>query len=148
VHAAAAVGIGFLLSVLWFDLMFDVQVRGHHEPVLPAAVRDAIAGYYRRVTTDARPMNRLVAVMMLVTLGALIGEIAGDDVSTGIAVGSLVSAGVAIGLAAARTVRNAVRLGSQRDDPVVQSALARSIFRDHVVCLVLVVSALALQVVA
>jgi len=31
---------------------------------------------------------------------------------------------------------------------VTQSALARSIYRDHVVCLVLVVTALVLQVVA
>jgi hypothetical protein len=147
VHASAAVGIGFLLSVLWFDLMFDVQVRGHGA-VLPAEVRDSIAGYYRRVTTDARPMNWLVALMMLVTLGALVGEIVGDDVRAVTAWASLVLAAGAIGLAAARTVRNAVRLGSQRDDPQVQSALARSIFRDHVVCLVLIVSALVLQLVA
>jgi hypothetical protein len=147
VHVAAAVGIGFLLSVLWFDLMFDVQVRGHRDAVLPVEVRDSIATYYRRVTTTARPMNRLIAVMMLVTLVALVGEIAGDGVGAGTAWVSLALAGSAIGLAAARTVRNAVRLGAQRDDEVVQSALARSIFRDHVTCLVLVVTALALQVV-
>jgi hypothetical protein len=27
-----AAGAGFLLAVLWFDLMFDVQVRGRGEP--------------------------------------------------------------------------------------------------------------------
>ena len=64
-EVVTAAGAGFLLAVLWFDLMFDVQVR--HDPVDPAAVR-SIAGYYRRVTTDARPMNRLVALAMLVTL--------------------------------------------------------------------------------
>jgi len=148
VHAAAATGIGFLLSVLWFDLMFDVQVRGHHDALLPAGVRDSIAAYYRRVTTAARPMNRLIALVMLVTLVALVGEILGDDVADGIAIASFALAGAAIGLAAARTVRNAVRLGGQDDDAVTQSALARSIFRDHVVCLVLVVTALVLQVVA
>jgi hypothetical protein len=146
VHAAAATGIGFLLSVLWFDLMFDVQVRGHRDALLPADVRDSIAAYYRRVTTAARPMNRLIAFMMLVTLVALIGEIVGDDVSTGVAIGSLLLAAIAIGLAAARTVRDAVRLGSQADDPATQSALARSIYRDHVVCLVLIGAALVLQV--
>jgi hypothetical protein len=26
-HAFAAAGAGFLLAVLWFDLMFDVQTR-------------------------------------------------------------------------------------------------------------------------
>ena len=147
-HAAAATGIGFLLSVLWFDLMFDVQVRGHREPVLPAEVRDSIAAYYRRVTTAARPMNRLIAVAMLVTLFALAGEVAGDDVGSWVAWTSLVLAASAIGLAGARTVRNAVRLGAQTDDAATQSALARSILRDHVLCLVAIGATLVLQVVA
>jgi hypothetical protein len=148
VHAAAATGIGFLLSVLWFDLMFDVQVRAHREPVLPAEVRDSIAAYYRRVTTAARPMNRLIALVMLVTLVALVGEIAGDDVPTWVAWTSLVLAGSAIGLAGARTVRNAVRLGAQVDDGAGQSVLARSIFRDHVACLLAIGATLLLQVLA
>ncbi len=148
VHAAAATGIGFLSSVLWFDLMFDVQVRGNREPVLPGEVRDSIAAYYRRVTTAARPMNRLIALMMLVTLLALVGEIAGDDVRTWVAWTSLALAGAAIGLAAARTVRNAVRLGRQTDDAATQSRLARMIFRDHVACLVAIGVALVLQVAA
>jgi hypothetical protein len=33
-------------------------------------------------------------------------------------------------------VPNAVRLGARRDDPAAQSALARAICRDHLVCLV------------
>ncbi len=28
-HAFAAAGAAFLICVLWFDLMFDAQVRGH-----------------------------------------------------------------------------------------------------------------------
>jgi len=145
VRTAAAAGLGFLLAVLWFDLMFDVQVRGHHEVVLPARTLDSIAAYYRRVTTAARPMNRLIALVMLVTLGALVGEILQGDVRTWVAWLSLVLAAIGIGLAAARTVRNAVRLGSQTDDAEDQSARARSIFRDHLVCVVAIVGALALQ---
>jgi hypothetical protein len=126
VHAAAAAGLGFLLSVLWFDLMFDVQARQPRAGDLPAEVRDSIAAYYRRVTTAARPMNRLVALAMLVTLGALIGEIVTGDVTAGFAWASFALAASAIGLAGARTVRNAVRLGSQTDDVATQSALRRS----------------------
>ena len=59
-------GVGFLLAVLWFDLMHDVQVLRPHENE-DEAVR-SIARYYRRVTTDARPMNRLVALVMVATL--------------------------------------------------------------------------------
>ena len=54
---------GFLVAVLWFDLMFDVQVLRHrHHGVLPEPVLVSIAGYYRRVTTTASPMGRLVVV--------------------------------------------------------------------------------------
>ena len=51
----------------------------------------------------------------------------------------------AIGLAGARTVRNAVRLGQQRDDATTQSRLARSILRDHVACIAAIGAVLVLQ---
>ena len=146
-HATAAAGLGFLLSVLWFDLMFDVQARGHAGP-LPAEVRGSIAGYYRRVTTAARPMNRLVALVMVVTLAAIVGELATDAVPAAVAGLSLALAASGIGLAAARTVRHAIELGAQDGDAEQQSALARSILRDHLVCLAAVVTALVLQVAA
>src|SRR5262250_610739 len=61
---------GFLLAVLWFDLMFDVQVLPYGgADVLPADVLASISGYYRRVTTEAAPMNRLIAAVMLITVG-------------------------------------------------------------------------------
>ena len=34
--AFVSAGAGFLLAVLWFDLMFDVQARGPRDHVLPA----------------------------------------------------------------------------------------------------------------
>ena len=71
-HAFAAAGAGFLLAVLWFDLMFDVQTRKHpRDAVLPPEVLASISAYYRRVTTEAYPMNRLVASVALIqALGA------------------------------------------------------------------------------
>src|SRR6185312_1844083 len=51
VNAFVSAGAGFLLAVLWFDLMFDVQARGGSE-VSPAAL-SSIAYYYARVTTGA-----------------------------------------------------------------------------------------------
>jgi len=58
----AAAGAAFLLAVLWFDLMFEVQSRGHAGDPLPSEVLASISAYYRRVTTEAYPMNRLVAL--------------------------------------------------------------------------------------
>ena len=54
--------------MLWLDLMFDVQTRAHLGSTLPSQVLQSISAYYRRVTTDANPMNRLVAIMMVATL--------------------------------------------------------------------------------
>jgi len=61
IHTFAAAGAAFLLAVLWFDLMFDVQSRKHAGDRLPTEVLVSISAYYRRVTTEAYPMNRLVA---------------------------------------------------------------------------------------
>ena len=48
-HTIAAAGAGFLLAVLWFDLMFDVQTRKHTGDLLPPEVLASISAYYRRV---------------------------------------------------------------------------------------------------
>ncbi len=67
-HAAITAALGFLVAVRWFDLMFDVQVLAHRaEPQVPDNVVDSISTYYRRVTTDASPMGRLVALVMALT---------------------------------------------------------------------------------
>jgi hypothetical protein len=145
VNAFVAAGAGFLLAVLWFDLMFDVQVHGRRGPNLPEAVLASIAAYYARVTTAARPMNRLIALVMLGTLAAIIAEIAGGDDPHWVAWASLPPALVAIGLARARTVPNAVRLGTRCDAADDQSALARSIYHDHIACFAAILALLVLQ---
>jgi hypothetical protein len=138
-------GAGFLLAVLWFDLMFDVQVRGHGRGDLPEAALASISAYYRRVTTAARPMNRLIAAVMLATTAAIVVQIAAGDVPRWVGWASLALAGSAILLAAGRTVPSAVRLGAGVEAVGVQSRIARSIFRDHLLCFAAIASALVLQ---
>jgi hypothetical protein len=144
VNAFVAAGAGFLLAVLWFDLMFDVQVRGHDADV-PEPVLASIAAYYARVTTASRPMNRLVAAVMVATLGAIVAQIARAEDPRWVGWVSLVLAGVPIGLARVRTVPDAVRLGGRADAADRQSALARSILRDHVACFAAILTLLVLQ---
>jgi hypothetical protein len=141
-------GAGFLLAVLWFDLMFDVQVLGHRGAgALPEEELASIAGYYRRVTLQARPMNRLVAFVMLVTVAAIIDQIASGDSPAWVGWTSLALAGTGIGIAVTHTFRSGARLGTRRDSAEVQSEIARSILRDHLVCLAAIVSLLAIQLV-
>jgi hypothetical protein len=137
---------GFLLAVLWFDLMFDVQVLRHkdQEP-LPEGVLGSIAGYYRRVTTLARPMSRLVGLVMLALVASLVVEITRDDAPEWVAWTSLALAGFAIATALTHTFPSAVRLGSRADSAERQTALARSICRDHLLCLGAIGSVLVLQ---
>jgi hypothetical protein len=145
VTAFVTAGGGFLLAVLWFDLMHDVLVLRRGGGPVPEQQLATIAGYYRRVTTEARPMNRLIALVMLGALAAVALQVAGDDAPNWVAGATLALTASAVGLAGARTVPSAVRLG-QRADPIeVQGRLARSILRDHLVCLACVVAALVLQ---
>jgi hypothetical protein len=138
-------GAGFLLAVLWFDLMFDVQVLRHRDAELPEEVLTSIGAYYRRVTTAARPMNRLIALVMVATLVAIVVQLARDDAPLWVSIASLVLAGSAILLAAAHTVPSAVRLGGREDRADVQSRVARAIFRDHVLCALAMAALLTTQ---
>ena len=143
--ALASAGAGFLLAVLWFDLMFDVQARGRRDGELREEVLSSIAGYYRRVTTTSQPMSRLIVVMMLVTVAAIVAQIAGDDVPGWAAWSSLALAAVPILLAGGHTVPSAQRLGARSDNAAQQSALARSILREHVLCFAAIGALLAVQ---
>ncbi len=144
----AAVGSAFLLAVLWFDLMFDVQSRKHPAGLLPADVLASISAYYRRVTTEAYPMNRLVALVMLVTCGAIIGEIVQRVHPWWIGWVSLALVGSGVVTTLGRTVPNARRLGGAKDTPETQSALARAICRDHLLSFARTSLVLGLQLIA
>jgi RsiW-degrading membrane proteinase PrsW (M82 family) len=118
---------GFLFAVLWMDLMFD-------------SVLDSIARYYRRAVTESRPMSYLIAVVMVVLLGALgFRAIRGHDPGWLVVVSTLL-AGAPILLAATHTVPNAARLGGRSGSPGSQTALARSIWRDHLACAVCILA--------
>ena len=94
-----AAGLSFLLAVLWFDLMFDVQTRGHTGEILPPEVLASISAYYRRVTTEAHPMNRLVSTVMLLTILAICLEIREGRTRWWVGWGSLAILGTGVVLA-------------------------------------------------
>lgn len=140
---------GFLLAVLWMDLMFDVQVLRYRDTTgLPEDVLSSIAAYYRRVTTLAHPMNRAVGGMMLLLVLTLLAQIIGGRELRWVGVASSPFCGAPILLAGLRVVPNAVRLGSRVDGVGEQSRLARAICRDHLLCLAGIVVFLALQLFA
>jgi hypothetical protein len=122
------------------DLIFDSQVLNHRgTDELPESVLDSISAYYHRATTTSRPMSRLIALVMVILVAALgvkwasAGDSPAGDPRRLAA--STVLAGFPIVLAFARTVPNAVKLGNRKASPAELSRLARSICRDHMVCL-------------
>ena len=147
-HTFAAAGAGFLLAVLWFDLMFDVQTRKHAGKLLPPEVLTSISAYYRRVTTEAYPMNRLVALVMVLTLAAICAEIVQGENPWWIGWGSIALAGSGFVPTMIRTVPNARRLGSGKDSAEGQSKLARAVCRDHVFSFARMLGVLSLQLIA
>jgi hypothetical protein len=123
---------GFLLAVLWMDLMFDTQALAQRNSAqeLPDETLTSIAGYYRRATTTSRPMSALIATVMAVLLGALAFRLASGHYAVWLVVALAVLAIVAL----IRTVPNAVRLGRRSDTATAQTRLAREILGDHLLC--------------
>ena len=138
---------GFLLGVLWMDLLFDVQVLRHRRRPgdLPDEVLASIAAYYARVTTDARPLGHLIAAVMLLAVATLTVELVRGQDPLWVRLASLLLVGAPIALAVMRVVPDAVRLGTRVDSPARQSALARSICRDHLLCFASLVAFLLLR---
>lgn len=141
-----AAGGGFLLAVLWFDLMFDVQaLRAPRGAPLPEPVLASIAAYYRRVTTDASPMGRLVGVGMVATIAAAVVDFVAGESAFAARFASLALVVAPVLVAGLRVFPSAIRLGARTDTAEEQSRLARAIARDHVLCLLAVTVFLAIQ---
>jgi hypothetical protein len=142
------VGAGFLLAVLWFDLMFDTLVSGEPAGVLSEEVLSSIAAYYQRAVVDSHPMGSFVGGAMFLTLLAMGRQIYANLIPRKLAIASFGFAVVPISLAMLRVVPNAARLGSRVDSHEVQSELARSIYYDHIGCLLAILVVTAIQLMA
>jgi len=135
---------GFLVAVLWMDLMFDVQVLRKRDDVLPGPVLDSIAAYYRRVTTEASPMGRLVGAVMAAGIATAVVQLAIGPARWVSALSLLLCAPPVV-LAQTRIFPAAARLGTQQDTPETQTRLAREICRNHLICLAAMVALTTLQ---
>lgn len=127
--------------------MFDVQVVRHTAGEIPEPALESIAAYYARVTTAARPMNRLVAAAMVGTIASIVISLARGDHPLWVGWLSLPLVLGAVALAAARTVPNAVRLGTRRDPDERQRQLAKVVCGDHLFCAGAIATVLAVQLI-
>ena len=140
-------GLGFLAGILWLDLMFDVQLlRGRRARRDPSEALASIAPYYRHATVRARPMNLLIAGVMVATLVAIALQLRDASTPAWVPRTSLVTCGVPIALAALSTVPSAIKLGTlpegARDE---RNRLASRVLRDHLIALTGIVATLVVQ---
>lgn len=124
-------GAASLFTVLWVDLMFDMQGRKASSDPLPPDVLASLSTYYRRVTVDGAPMMYLPVVVMLLTIAAIVVEIARGEVPSWLGWVSLALAVGAAGTTLFLAVPRGQRIGRAQEPPEVLSALARRVFAFH-----------------
>ncbi len=126
--------IGFMLAVLYIDLMFDVtavRYRGTNAPI-PADVVRPIASYYGRITQNPYV---LMFVMLTATV-CIVAEIVYELVPRWAAYSSLVFMAFAMLAGGGRVIPAAQRLASGKDPEDRQTQLIHSMFPGHIVLLV------------
>lgn len=138
---------GFLLAVLWMDLMFDVlALRAPRTTPIPERDLATIAAYYRRVTTEARPMSLLIALVMLATVLGSVRQLVWGDAAVGWRLLALLLCALPIVHAQRRIFPSAIRLGMRDQPAATENALAREIARAHVGCFVAIACFVAIQI--
>ena len=91
-------------------------------------------------------MDLVIAVVMIVTLLALVAQLLAAASPIWVSWTSFVATGGPIGLALVHTVPSAIKLGKLADDAHVERGrLARLVLRDHLVALTGIVATLILQ---
>lgn len=136
--------VGFIVAVMWVDLIFDALVLPHHnsrEP-LPEEVLATMSSFFKRITY--KPF--LIFVILVVMLVVIIQQIISGSVPGWAAWASLVLILVSVGFAVARVIPTARRLGSRADTLEKQSELARSLLPMHAFVLIAMLLVLAVQV--
>jgi len=93
-------------------------------------------------------MGRLVAIVMLALFVGLAAQALQGHVETWVSVVSIAAALLAVGLAVGRVFGQARRLGTAEDPVEIQSELARSILREHIVCILGMSVVLATQLIS
>lgn len=126
--------IGFMLAVLYIDLMFDVSAvpyRRTNAPI-PGEVVESIASYYRRITQNPY----VLMFVMLTATACIVAEIAYDLVPRWVGYSSLVFMAIVVLAGGARVIPMAQRLASGKDAEDKRTRLVHSMLPGHIVLLI------------
>jgi hypothetical protein len=136
--------IGFMLAVLYIDLMFDVSAVPYRraKTALPKEVLDPITHYYGRITQNPY----VLMLVMLTTIICIGAEIVFGLAPRWVGYSSLFLMGLSILASVLKVIPTAQRLGSGKDPEVVRTRMVHSMLPFHVVLLVSIVLLAAVQV--
>jgi hypothetical protein len=121
--------IGFMIAVLYIDLVFDISALPHRHTreSLPEAVLDPIATYYRYITRNPY----LLMFVILTAATCIVLEIAYDLTPRWIGYASLLLIGLCMLTAALKVIPIAQRLSSGRDTRELRSRMVHSMLPFH-----------------
>jgi hypothetical protein len=135
--------IGFMIAVLYMDLVFDISALPHRRDKgpLPAHVLDPIAMYYRYITRNPY----LLMFVMLTTLTCIIAEIVYRVVPPWAGYSSLVLIAFAMVGGTLKVIPTAQRLATGKDSVEQQTRMVHSIFPFHIMLLISILLLAAVQ---
>ncbi len=138
---------GFLLAVLWFDLMHDVAIYPYlgGEGLVASDALLTVQTYYRRVLVDSSPMSSLVALVMVLAIGVNLVRLMKSREPVWLRIGCLLLLLPPTLWALTGIVPMAKRVAEEGTDPAILSSLASQIFHAHVICLVMITGFILLQ---
>ncbi len=135
--------MGFMIAVLYMDLVFDTSALPHRRTKgpLPPHVLDPIAMYYRYITRNPY----LLMFVMLTTLTCIIAQIVYGLVPRWAGYASLFLMLLAMGAGTAKVIPTAQRLATGDDSVEKRTRMVHSMFPFHVLLLISVLLLTAVQ---
>jgi hypothetical protein len=136
--AALFLCIGFLIAVLYIDLVFDVSALPHprEHAALPSHVRDPIATYYRYVTRNPY----LLMVIMVTASACIVAEVVFNLVPRWAGYVSLLQIALSVSTAVFKVIPAARRLAIGGETPESQTRIIVMVLRYHILLLMIVLS--------
>jgi hypothetical protein len=138
--------IGFMIAVLYIDLVFDASAlsyRDSSEP-LSAAVLGPIATYYRYITRNPY----LLMLVMLTALGCILAQIVYGLAPRWAAYASLSVMAANMLVAVSKVIPTAKRLAGGKDEVGLQSHMVHSMLPYHLALLAAVLLLAIVQLLA
>jgi hypothetical protein len=135
--------LGFMMAVLYIDLMFDVSAvpyRATGAP-LPGEILDPITHYYGRIT-----QNPYVLMFVMLTTTVCIGaEIVYSLVPKWAGYSSLALMGLSMMTGTLKVIPTAQRLGSGKDSAEKRTQMIHSMLPAHILLLINIILLAAIQ---